>query len=294
VDPVEVGLVGAGPWAERVHAPMLAAGPETRLTGVWARRPEAAQALAARHGVAAADSFEALLEGCEAVAFAVPPDVQATLATRAARAGRHLLLEKPLALTLDAARRLADAADTAGVITQLVLSYRFRADAEAFLDAASRFETFGARAAFLTGGSLTGPYATPWRREHGALLDLGPHVIDLLEAAMGPIADLSARGDPRRWTSLTCVHEGGAVSTAALSGVLGLPGRVWRIALDGPAGTLTYDPGATGGDDAWPKVRAAFAEGVRSGRAPLFGVHRGVWIHEMIRQAMESIAHANR
>ncbi|MFE6133357.1 gfo/Idh/MocA family oxidoreductase, partial [Streptomyces sp. NPDC056437] len=38
--PVRVGLVGAGPWARAMHARMLAAGPETTLTAVWARRPE--------------------------------------------------------------------------------------------------------------------------------------------------------------------------------------------------------------------------------------------------------------
>src|SRR5258707_404244 len=39
-EPVSVGLVGAGPWASMVHAPVLAASPHTRLAGVWARRPE--------------------------------------------------------------------------------------------------------------------------------------------------------------------------------------------------------------------------------------------------------------
>ncbi|WP_010269954.1 hypothetical protein [Streptomyces sp. SA3_actG] len=55
-----------------MHARVLAAGPETRLTAVWARRPEAAAALAAEHGATAAGSFEELLDTCEAVAFAVP------------------------------------------------------------------------------------------------------------------------------------------------------------------------------------------------------------------------------
>ncbi|MFD1312107.1 gfo/Idh/MocA family oxidoreductase, partial [Streptomyces kaempferi] len=48
--PVEVGLVGAGPWARAMHARMLAAGPETRLAAVWARRAEAARETAAPHG----------------------------------------------------------------------------------------------------------------------------------------------------------------------------------------------------------------------------------------------------
>ena len=59
-NPITVGLVGAGPWAEKAYAPMLAAGPETRLGCVWARRPEAARALAERHGAVVAPSFDEL------------------------------------------------------------------------------------------------------------------------------------------------------------------------------------------------------------------------------------------
>ncbi|MBV9935452.1 MAG: Gfo/Idh/MocA family oxidoreductase, partial [Actinobacteria bacterium] len=92
---LDVGLVGAGPWAQFVHGPMLAAGPETRLAGVWARRPEAADELAVRFGSQAFATYDDLLDGCDAVAFAVPPMVQAELAVTAAQAGKALLLEKP-------------------------------------------------------------------------------------------------------------------------------------------------------------------------------------------------------
>ena len=97
---LRVGLVGAGPWAEMFHAPMLAAGPRTSLAAVWARRPEAAEELATSYGAPHVSSFDDLLEACDAVAFAVPPSVQAELAPRAAQADKHLLLEKPLAFTL--------------------------------------------------------------------------------------------------------------------------------------------------------------------------------------------------
>ncbi len=95
-EPVRVGLVGAGPWARAVHARVLAAGPETRLTSVWARREEAARETAAPYGADVAADFDELLEGCEAVAFSVPPAIQAELALRAVKAGKALLLEKPL------------------------------------------------------------------------------------------------------------------------------------------------------------------------------------------------------
>lgn len=116
--PVATGLVGAGYWARQVHAPMLAAGPETRLAAVWARRADAARTLAETHGAQAVPAFDDLLDRCEAVAFAVPPDVQAELAIRAARAGRAVLLEKPIAVTVERARALAEAVDAAGVVSQ--------------------------------------------------------------------------------------------------------------------------------------------------------------------------------
>ena len=93
--PLRVGVAGAGPWARMFHAPAFAAHPRTELTAVWARRMSAAEELAGPCGATAHDTFDRFLEDVDAVAFAVPPDVQAALAARAARAGRALLLEKP-------------------------------------------------------------------------------------------------------------------------------------------------------------------------------------------------------
>jgi predicted dehydrogenase len=221
---VAVGLVGAGPWAGMLHAPMLAGGPETRLAGVWARRPEAARALAEAHGSRAVGSLEELWEMCEAVAFAVPPDVQAELAVAAARAGKHLLLDKPLALTVGAAERLAAAVDEAGVVSQMVLTNRYGPRGREFLAAAEGFEVVGARCASLSGALLgQSPFATPWRRRHGALLDVGPHLIDLLEATVGPIEELSGRGDPLRWTSLAAGRDRLRVLAVRPGRIAGLP-----------------------------------------------------------------------
>src|SRR5262249_21566300 len=151
------------------------------------------------------------------------PDVQAGLAIRAARAGKHLMLDKPLALTPDDARRLADAVDQTGVVTQLMLTQRFRPSVRAFIEKARSFGAIGAPLAFLSGAFVRGPYATTWRREHGALHDLGPHAFDLLEGALGRITRIRASGDPRRWVALSCEHETGAVSDSSLSGIIELP-----------------------------------------------------------------------
>lgn len=269
------------------HAPMLAEGPETRLVAVWSRRAAAAQELAARHGAAAAERFEDLLDQCEAIAFAVPPQVQAELAPRAARAGKHLLLEKPLALELEPARRIVEAVEVAGVTTQIMLTYRFRAETEAFLEAAKNFEIVGARAIFVTGGFLEGLFATPWRIEHGALLDLGPHVLDLFEAAIGPIEDIAAHGDPRRWITLTCVHAGGAISEIALSGTVRVPEVVRRYELYGPSGVLEWDASIRK-DPPWPRIRREFAAAVRERRPHRFDARHGLHLQKLIDRAMRS------
>ncbi|MEU9290489.1 Gfo/Idh/MocA family oxidoreductase [Streptomyces sp. NPDC048275] len=286
--PVKVGLVGAGPWARAVHARVLAAGPETQLTAVWARRPEAAHETAAPYGAATVTRFEELLDRCEAVAFAVPPAVQAELAPRAAKAGKALLLEKPLGADLASARRLADAIDEAGVVSQLVLTNRYHPATRQFLSAAQSLEIAGARSCLLHGAFLGGEFATSWRLEHGALLDLGPHLLDLLDAAVGPIVRVRGTGDPRRWIELTCEHAGGAVSQASLSGSVGVEGGSTRIELFGPQATLVYDASELDHEESWPVLRRDFATAVRTGVSGQLDARRGVHLQTLMAQAVES------
>ncbi|MGH3309436.1 MAG: Gfo/Idh/MocA family protein [Streptomyces sp.] len=285
-DPVRVGLVGAGPWARAMHARMLAAGPETVLSSVWARRPEAAAEVAARYGARAAASFDELLEGCEAVAFAVPPAVQAELAVRAARAGRALLLEKPLGPDLTAARAVADAVAESGAVSQLVLSKRYHPATRDFLARAGRLTVTGARSCYLHGAFLGGDQATAWRLEHGALLDLGPHLLDLLDLAVGPITSVRGAGDPRRWTELTCEHEGGATSQASLSGAVRLPRARTRVELYGEREELVYDTADIDHEECWPVLRREFATAVRTGRASDIDARRGLRLQELLEQAL--------
>jgi predicted dehydrogenase len=212
-----VGLVGAGPWARFVHAPMIANHAGTTLAGVWARRSEAAEDVATSNGSTACATFDELLGRSEVVAFAVPPDVQAALAAKAAVAGKALLLEKPIALDLAHAQQLVDAVDAAGVPTMVNLTWRYAASVRAFLEAVAARDPIGGCGRFISGALLGGMFATPWRLEHGALLDLGPHVIDLLDAALGPVVGVKAHGDPGRWVGLLLEHESGLASEASLA-----------------------------------------------------------------------------
>ncbi|MEV4219858.1 Gfo/Idh/MocA family oxidoreductase [Nonomuraea sp. NPDC049725] len=283
MEPVAVGLIGAGPWAEMAHAPMLAESPHTRLAGVWARRPESA----ARLGAPVFERVEELFDACEAVAFCVPPDVQAELGVRAARVGKALLLEKPLAGSLDGARRLAAAVAEAGVPSQMVLTLRYAAETRAFLARCAEIDPFGGHAANIS-GSLMGdhPFATPWRLERGALLDVGPHVIDLLDAALGPITGVRAHGDPLTWVGLLLEHEGGAVSEASLcqAGVGELPPS--SFAVYGRKGSAVL---AHGDGDPLAAVAEEFARTVRQGGGhPLDAAH-GLRLQEIIAEAESQV-----
>src|SRR5262245_55947159 len=126
-DTLRVGLVGAGPWAHKVHAPGIAGHARTRLVAVWARRHDVAAGPAAAHGAVAVSDFDDLLGQVDAVAFAVPPDVQAPLATAAARAGKHVILEKPVAASIEDAEELVDAVDKSRVTSMMVFTFRYAA-----------------------------------------------------------------------------------------------------------------------------------------------------------------------
>jgi predicted dehydrogenase len=285
-EPLAVGLVGAGPWAALVHAPLLAAGPETRLAGVWARRPEAAEQLAATHGATAARSLEELFDRSEAVAFAVAPEAQPELAERAVRAGKAVLLEKPLATTLGPAQRLADAVGEMGVGSLVVFTSRFAVAVREFLAEAAGFDAIGGRAWWYSGAFLGGPFAaSPWRQDHGALLDVGPHALDLIDAALGPVEAVSAHAGKRGWVGLLLEHRSGACSEVSLCCRAAIPDSRAGVELYGPGGVLEMDARRARDDRMFVTLRSEFAEVARSGAAHECDVWRGLAIQKLLERA---------
>ena len=218
------GLVGTGFWARATHAPALASTPGSTLAAVWGREVRSAQSLAAEYGAAAFADVGAFLDAVDAVAFAVPPHVQAPLAVRAAEAGKHLLLEKPIALSVDEADKMVAAATAAGVASVVFFTLRFNTEIRAWLtDEHARGGWSGGGwsggVAVWLGSALQpdSPFDTPWRREKGGLWDLGPHVVSLLWACLGPVTSVSATTGAPDVTHLVLWHESGASSTATVT-----------------------------------------------------------------------------
>jgi predicted dehydrogenase len=214
------GLFGTGHWAAEVHAAGLAAHPQARLAGVWGRDPAKTAALAQRYGVPAFDDVDALIEDVDAVAVALPPDVQAGIAVRAATAGRHLLLDKPLALTTQDADRVVAAAQQSGVASVVFFTNRFHANVAGFIAAAAAAGGWhGARAAMFASIFQPGnPYAgSLWRRARGGLWDIGPHALSIILPVLGPVTEVAALDGPRDTTHLILKHAEGAASTVSLT-----------------------------------------------------------------------------
>lgn len=109
-------------------------------------------------------------------------------------------------------------------------------------------------------------------------------LVDLLDAAIGPITAIRATVDPRLWIELTCEHDNGAVSQASLSGSVRLPRPRTRIELLGPAEELIFDTAGIDHEECWPVLRAEFA-GVRSGRPGELDARRGLRLQELIDAA---------
>ncbi|WOI58306.1 Gfo/Idh/MocA family oxidoreductase [Palleronia sp. LCG004] len=190
---LRMGLVGAGHWAGKTHAPAIAAHPGLRFAGVWGRDRDTSAALADLYGVPAFESADALFEATDIVAFAVAPAAQASLAPRAARAGCHLMLEKPLASSAGDARLVAGAIRAAGVQALVFHTLMFAPDLTGRLDAlGATGEVTSATYRHASDALISGPYAaSEWRRaEAGALMDIGPHALSVLERLMGPVIAL--------------------------------------------------------------------------------------------------------
>ncbi|WP_410656081.1 Gfo/Idh/MocA family protein [Amycolatopsis sp. lyj-112] len=292
---LRAGLIGAGPWAKTVHAPGLADHPGTTLSAVWARRPEAAKELAEAHGAEAVGSFEELLDQVDAVAFAVPPAIQAELAVKAAEAGKHLILEKPIAADLDGAQRLVDAVDAAGVAALVVLTLRFSPLTRDWLDGIKEVGDWrGGGARWLSGALLGGQYqASAWRHDSGALFDIGPHAFDLLDAALGEITEVLAanRTDDDLWQVLFA-HAGGATSTATLSLRLPIQPTVVEVAVYGEHGyrTLGRKPGSA--NESFTALLDDFAAMAACGTTTHpCDVRRGLHLQKLIERARELAGH---
>lgn len=121
MEPVRIGVIGCGRIAQAAHLPALAKADGVQLLGVADPSPSLSKAVGGRYAVGSYGNTEDLLaqEGLEAVVVAVPDRLHLPLALQALAAGKHVLVEKPLAGTVADARELATQAAESGLVLQV-------------------------------------------------------------------------------------------------------------------------------------------------------------------------------
>ena len=182
---IGLGIVGCGGIAG-VHAD-AARRSGFRVVACWDSQPERAQALAAKCGAMASPSLEALLAhaGVNAVAVAVPTDAHARCAEAVLAAGKHLLLEKPMALTVAECDSICAAASRSKGQLQMGLVCRSSPASQHVMrlvrsGAVGPIDLIQARGVRRRGiPGLGGWFTTRSRSGGGCLIDVGVHLIDL-------------------------------------------------------------------------------------------------------------------
>ncbi|TQM11622.1 Gfo/Idh/MocA family protein [Pseudonocardia kunmingensis] len=236
---LRTGIIGTGAWARETHAPVLTAHPDVEFVGAWGRNRAAADAVVAPFGARAFGALDDLLDAVDAVVLAIPPTAQPDLAVRAARAGCHLLLEKPLALDVAEARRIRDEAAAHDVAGLVFLTSRHRPEQRAWIAAArERGGWHSAHASWLAG--LYAPDAprdpADWRQAKGALWDVGPHALSVTLGVLGPVRAVAATRGLGDTVHLALRHADGPSSTVTLS--LTAPVQQSLFTAVGAAGVL--------------------------------------------------------
>jgi 1,5-anhydro-D-fructose reductase (1,5-anhydro-D-mannitol-forming) len=316
------GLIGLGRIAGSEIAPAIAASETSALVSVVSRDQGRAEEFARRHGAAAAlDDYQKMLAdpAVAAVYIATPNALHAEQVIAAARAGKHVLCDKPLALTVADARRCVAECRAVGVRLGVTFQTRYH---DGVADAVQLVRDGGIGRVTVAEVTMSAGRSLPrgWRTEPGlaglgTLNNIGVHAFDLLRYLLG--------SEVTEVVALTDTEPGYQVDTTALvllrfaNGTLGYvnanqsvphsrddivlygsdgrvlgrnlsrPGRDGTMSFITPAGEREV---AAASHDAYRRVIDAFADAVRHDRDPSPAGEDGVRSVELTTAIAEAVA----
>jgi predicted dehydrogenase len=197
---LRIGVIGAGSIAT-AHLDAYAAHPEVELVAIADMNLERARAVADRCGARRAygDPQELLADPeIDGVSVCTWNNSHATWAIAALEAGKHVLVEKPLARTLEEALEIQRAADASDRVLQVGFVRRHAPNCQvlkSFIDAGELGEIYYAKASCIRrAGNPGGWFADKEISGGGPLLDIGIHVLDLCWYLMGSPAAVTVSG----------------------------------------------------------------------------------------------------
>ena len=254
MEKVRFGIIGCGVIAA-VHITALAEIGRAALYGVFDHSPERREAFAAKYGARAYASYAAMLAdpAIDAVIICTPSGLHADQAVQALREGKHVVLEKPMALSIADCEKLCREAELSRCVLTVISQNRFREDVQtvkrlidegAFgkLVMCDLYMKYWRDPSYYASGAWRGT----WQMDGGgALMNQGIHGVDLMRYLIGDVKLLRGRAK-------TLVHDIEVEDTAAAlvefdCGALGVieastaayPGFSRRIEIHGSRGYAT-------------------------------------------------------
>jgi UDP-N-acetyl-2-amino-2-deoxyglucuronate dehydrogenase len=253
-----VAIIGAGMVAN-VHVTALQGLPQARISGVYSRSPVATAAFAAKYGLKTFATYEEALADryTDIVSICLPPGQHVDFGLKAAAAGKHLILEKPMDVDVAKAQSLIDAYRAKGLTLSVIFQNRFTPAAKrvkAAIDA-------GLLGQLILGDAYVKWYRSPqyyaanawrgtWQTEGGgALINQAIHTIDLLQWFMGGVKSVS--GFVRTAIHKIETEDLGVAAVEFAGGALGViegstaitPSYKERIEVHGTKGSFTLEGG---------------------------------------------------
>ena len=270
VERVRIALVGCGRIAQVAHLPAFEKAAGVELVAVSDPSREVAEAVARRYAVPEAytSQAEALAgEAVEAVVITAPDRFHHDLASEALSAGKHVLIEKPLASTVAEAQVLVDLVEETGLVLQVGAMKRHdegvqwaRGFVGSRLGEARSFDAWyriGDLRAGIEASLFPRMFADGTARETEAefkadrqrylLTTHGSHVFDTVRCLLGPLTSVVARhrshGKDQQWQIIATTGSGAIGTISITADVRGLPAEVIEIlGADGSIRVETHFP----------------------------------------------------
>ena len=251
------GIIGCG-MISKFHARAIRDIRGAKLVGCYNRTPGPAERLASETGCQAYTDLDEMLANpsIDVVTIGTPSGAHMEPAVAAARAGKHVIVEKPLEITLRRCDAIINACDKAGVHLVTIFPSRFHESSQEMKRAveAGRFGQLTMGDAYVKWYRTqkyydSGAWRGTWELDGGgALMNQAIHSVDLLLSLMGPVAEVSAQ-------SATLAHERIAVEDTVVAtlrfenGALGVieastavyPGYLKRIEIHGSDGSAVME-----------------------------------------------------
>jgi predicted dehydrogenase len=257
ISKLRFAIVGCGVIAP-THARSIQELPDAELVALCDIHPEKAQALADKYPAEVYNDFDEMVKSIpfDVVCVCTPSGLHADIGMAAARAGKHVIVEKPMDITLEKADALIQACHEAGVRLSIISQHRFDPAIQA-LKKAVKENRLGQ---LNFGGSHTkwyrsqdyydsGDWRGTWQMDGGgALINQSIHYVDLLQYIMGPVAELHGYCATRAHTRIE-VEDVAVAAVKFRSGALGLlegttsayPGFCARLDIYGSEGSAVIE-----------------------------------------------------